>query len=568
MPFAAHRLGKFSFLPYLLLLIVVAGVLGSGYWFWQAYEFSRAFRALKAERYEEAMSRTERLMAFGPDKRRAEVIHVRALIELDLENAREELDELLAGGGVREHPEVGLAYLRLRLETNDLAGVDQYLDDWAASLADQPDYYLMRAKIRASQKRWPDVMASLDQLLAIDPQNAEALLLRAQLLLAEGNRAAAIQAKANLRQAADDKAETGLAALHLLATHPLIPLFDNDREWLAYTLNKHRQANVVSRLLAATQQLQLTPKKRDDIIAEAVRKEAAKDPRKVAEWLMSVGAYPQLIQFLKSPMAVGIADDPRFGKALDAFVLNSEISKASELLSSAGGDFNEVRRATLRAHVAAVDDKGPPTEWREAFQLAQDASATMELLSLANLAYANGWMELAQEAMDAAIGSTSDIETQVWLYNLYLLAAASQGKTAEALELARRSLAVKPDDHAMQNNYYYLAALLDAEPEADPHRMGPMLSDHPASIYLSTYAFTLWKAGLTEEARNQFAQMDRRYLSVPSCRLVGGLLALSAGDYEQAHVYLDGLNVNQLMPEEAKLYAQAKKTLSEQAPQL
>lgn len=570
MPYAPHRLGKMSWLPYAILLICVAGALGAGYWVWQAYEFSRAFRALKAERYEEVLPHTERLIAFGPDKRRAEVIQVRALIELDLEGARAELDNLLADGGVREHPEVGLAYLRLRLESDDLEDIDEYLDEWEASLAAQPEYHLIRAKIRQKQQRWSECYMSLEQLLAVDPSNAEGLLLKSKLLLAQSDPTSAIQAKANLRQAAEEGGPAKLEALHLMAGHPMIPLFENDREWLMHSLRQHRRATSTSRLLADTQEIILKPGKRDAIIADAIVREGMKDPRQLAQWLMAQGAYPQLIKFLQSPAAEGLGEE-RWAAELSASMLSQDAENLDRLLAEEGKEVNEVSRATLLAHAnaSATNPTAEPTpQWRQAFAMAQEANASNELTSLAQLALSMRWLEEAELAFEAALNASDNQALKIRIFNLYLMTAIMQGNTEKGLEITRRSLALKPDDDGMLNNRYYLEALLNTQPDADPHRMSDLIERNPGSVFLSTYAFLLWQAGLQEEAREQFAQMERRYWQTPSCRIVGGLIAIDDEQYDLARRFLDGIDSSQLIPEEAALLAQARQQLDKHQPEL
>jgi len=566
MPYVPQRLGKFFWAPYAIILIAVAAALGVGYWIWQAREFSQAFRLLKAGQYEEVIPRTERLIAYGPDKRRAQVIQVRALIELDLEGAREELDALLAGGGVREHPEVGLAYLRLRMESDDLEGIDDYLERWEASLADQPEFHLYRARIYQKQKRWDQVMHSLEQLLAIDPNNAEGLLMRGRLLLSQDNRAAAIQAKAFLREAAAERSKIGLRALHELASNPLIPLFDNDREWLMIALRKHRNALPLSRLLADNQQIILEPDNRDAIIADAIAREGMDTPELLAQWLMSQGAYEQLLRYLNSPASGQLSEEQRWRAQLRVHLQNKDTNSANAMLKQEDRPVSDVQHATLMAFVnSSIVEQGsePTAEWRQAFELAKEEGAANELLSLGQLAMSKRWMDEADACLDLVIEESDDADLQLRAYNLAILRQIIAGQTAEALALTRQATALKPDNDPMRNNQYYLEGLLNDPADADPDRIAELVGRHPNSVFHSTYAFLLWKAGRTKEAQQQLQQMDRKFFSVPSCRLGGALIALDLGQYQQAARFLQGLQPASLMPEEKELYAEAQAQLTQ-----
>lgn len=567
MRYASTRLGNWSWLPYATILFAFLGMLGGGYWVWQQYEFSRAFRELKAGDYESVIPRTERLIAFGPDKDRARVIQVRALIELDLEGAREELDELMSKGGAREHPEVGLAYLRLRLDSKDLEGIDKNLQDWQASLADNPDFLLIQAKIRLEQKETTAAFNSLEQLLALDPKNEEALLMRGKILLTGNNRAQAIQAKANLRAASKAWGDTGYDALVTLATHPAIPLFDNDREWLMERLRQNRKQTPLSRLLADSQQLILEPAKRQEIIAAAINREGPQDPELVAQWLMANGAYEQLKAFLQSNAASGLDGKGRWGAQMRASLLSGDFDGAMRLLNESDQPVDAVRRATLLAFIElgqqAAPSPTPTDQWKAAYEMAMDARAAHELFSLGQLAMRMKWEDAAVSAFAAAIEFTDNDREKVAWIPYQLANFTMQGKTQEMLKLVRRSLELNPDDIAMLNNLYYLEALTDAAPGADPHRILPLVQKVPNSIMHSTYAFLLWKDSQLDAAYEQFRLLDSKYYTVPSVRLGGGLILVDRGDYVGAEKLMKPINPEQLMPEERTLFQQAETKLAQ-----
>ncbi|MBK1857430.1 hypothetical protein [Cerasicoccus arenae] len=554
-----------SWLPFVLLLLVLVGLLGSGYWIWQGYEFSRAFRLLKAGQYAEVIPHTERLIAFGPDKMRARVIQVRALIEIDAKGSIEELTTLLAQGSAKDHPEIGLAFLQLQLDADRLDGVDEVLQELRTKQAANPEFLLLQAKIQIRREEQREAFSTLEQLLSVDSQNEEALLLRGQLLLRQNNRAADIQAKSNLRQASKHKGEVGMSALLTLAASPGIPLFDSDREWLMRRIREHSRGTPISRLLADTQQLNLEPGKRAAIIAEAIRREGAKEPELVAKWLLSNSAYAELLVFLQSPASGQLDETGRWSAQLMAYMQSNDLENASRLLNRADQPISEARRTTLLAFIGSGQDTANSKQatqlWRDAYAQAEEDGAFNELLALGQLALRKGWQEEAAACLKTAIAAAKNSREELAAIPLYLAALTMQGKTADALVVVHRSLELSPDDVGMLNNQYYLEALLDDPADADPHRIAPLVEQSPASVMRSTYSFLLWKAGLLDQAQEQFDLLNKQYLSIGSCRLGGLLIAVDQKDYPAAANLMKGLDPAVLMPEEAVLYDQAKSVL-------
>ena len=78
------------------------------------------------------------------------------------------------------------------------------------------------------------------------------------------------------------------------------------------------------------------------------------------------------------------------------------------------------------------------------------------------------------------------------------------------------------------------------------------------SFYAATYAYSLYVQGKKAEALKVMQQLKPEELDRPSTAGYYGLMLKAAGDNAKAAIYLEKAAKAQLLPEEKKLFAQAK----------
>ncbi|WP_309399865.1 tetratricopeptide repeat protein [Cerasicoccus maritimus] len=551
-----------SWLPVTLLVAVIAGVIGAGYWFWQHRELNLARTALEKKEYQQAIAHADLVIAFGWEKSAAQELRSLAFLKLTPEAA---LETLAAADKSTITPELGLAYLRQSLKDRKFDRVESIYEALGPTLGGEPEYLFLQAQIEFLRNHTKQAMESLDRLLAIDPKHTGALLLKGQYLLAQPTPLASLQAKSFLRRAGSSHSEEGFKALILLGSRFDIPMFENDREWLLQSLDEHAKQTPLSRIVIATQQLILTPDQRDTIIQNTVQSEGVAEPDLVANWLLSIGAYDAMLKFINSPAAAPLQADQRWRAQFQALIGQGQVDEAVAVLNEEARDLDQLKRATLLAHIESsrqVSDT-PTQAWRHAYQIAEKQQAYDELMSLAGLSFRLGWINESITATQAALQTAEEKGQKSRALNQLFIIHATQRQTQEALDAINQYLALQPDNHAMRNNALYLDALLATPSQEKLDQMQALVEEHPNSIYPASYAFMLWKVGQLDAAEHQLEHLNRRYLKVASCRLSNALVALDRQDRQTAEAMLNSMSANQLLPEEKLLFEQASERVSQ-----
>ena len=111
----------------------------------------------------------------------------------------------------------------------------------------------------------------------------------------------------------------------------------------------------------------------------------------------------------------------------------------------------------------------------------------------------------------------------------------------------------------MKNNLAMTALLLDAQ-ELKPYDLArEVYQKSPTNAsYVSTYAFSLYLQGKNAEALKVMQTLKPQQLQNPSIAGYYGLILKATGDRARARTYLDWAAKAQLLPEEKKLFDQAK----------
>jgi predicted Zn-dependent protease len=133
------------------------------------------------------------------------------------------------------------------------------------------------------------------------------------------------------------------------------------------------------------------------------------------------------------------------------------------------------------------------------------------------------------------------------------------GRTRPLLNLFTLQSKRKPADLSLKNNLAMTALLLDAQ-ELKPHDLARQVYDqNPTNAaYASTYAFSLHLKNQNPEALKVMKQLPPKALEDPAIAGYYGLVLNATGDRANAVTYLNWAFKSTLLPEEKKLFEQAR----------
>ncbi len=559
------NMGRMAWLPPALLVLLLVLALSGGYYGWHRFEVSRAWGALEEEDYGKVIRHSDRLIAFGYDRDRARWFRAMALAEVDAEQAMAELRAIADAEGGEFDPAASLRLAELMLADNRFDELGDFLDQFPDSSRPNARYLILRAKLQMAEGDYSGAYRTVRGLLLLDPDHPEGNLAQALLLVNAEGPVNGVQAKVSLRRAARSDSEDGLDALILLATDSRLPVFPEDRQWLAGRLREHPGASSRARIIAATQDLLVGSEPSEVIVRRTIAQEGAPAPELVANWLLQIGDSAALIGFLTTGDGLDLPLEPRSNLLLQAYLRQDDFAAVRELLLDAEEVFPDPLRTSLIAYADAVltpdAGAGPTSEWRRAVTLMRDQGDVEGAFALANLAKERGWLDDAREAYEWSLGATED-PAQTLAILRQLAVVFDLRKDAEGLLGVNRRIArLDPDDDGARKNVYYLETLLDGAPNAPPERFENLVERHPGSPVHSGYAFALWKDGEFERASEQFRLLDERFLEASGSRLVGALVALDNRDWAGARQLFAGIDPEDLLPEEARLFEELSSRL-------
>ena len=558
MIFERWNMGRFAWLPSVLVILTILIMIAGSYYVWHRWEYSRAFNTLAEENYEAALKHSDRLIAFGYDKDRARRFRALALAEIDPEQGIVELRELVNEADGEFQPDLHLRLAELLRETNQADELEELLETFPDGQSTNPRFLILKAALQIAEDNPSGAYQTLQDLLTLAPQHPEANLLQAQLLLSSSALTEKALAKVNLLKAAESMSDYGLQALVILSTDPRVPIFTDDRELLAEQLRKHPESTAQIRMLAATQELLSRPDDPEAVVERAIFEEGEKNKKLVANWLLQIGAPQRAVEFLTTGAGSRLPATINAELKLNAYLALNDFAAIRELMAAQGDVLPEDLRnsvvAVTNAVLAASDSGDPTPEWQEAYDLMREQENLGVVLMLADLAAQRGWIDVAQEAFEWSLEMSENPAQKLRIANILVRASAANKDSAGMLKASRQILAIDPNDVSAKNNQYYLEALLEDPPDADPDRFRELVERFPGQIFHSSYAFALWKNGDLEQAAAEHDLLDERHLENSSVSLVGSLIAFDTGNLAEARDLFDRVDPDNLLPEEAALY--------------
>jgi hypothetical protein len=197
---------------------------------------------------------------------------------------------------------------------------------------------------------------------------------------------------------------------------------------------------------------------------------------------------------------------------------------------------------------------GAKAEWELALKAANSQKAS--LLMLQRLAAQWNWQSEAEDLLWTIVNRYPE---EKWASQSLTRVLYTGGRTRPLMMLFSQEVKRTPSDLSARNNLAITALLLDAK-EMKPHELArEVYQQAPTNAsFASTYAFSLYVQEKNAEALKVMQQLKPQDLGGPSVAGYYGLILKASGDLERAKSYLETAAKAQLLPEERKLFEQAK----------
>jgi hypothetical protein len=194
------------------------------------------------------------------------------------------------------------------------------------------------------------------------------------------------------------------------------------------------------------------------------------------------------------------------------------------------------------------------TEWEQALKSANDQKQSLVML----LRLAAQW-KWVNEGEDLLWTIATRYPQEKWATQALTQTLFMGGQTRSLMQLFKQELKGAPSNLGVKNNLAMIALLLDVK-ELKPHDLAREVYQQASTnaSFVATYAFSLYLQGKSVEALKVMQQLKPKDLEKPSIAGYYGLILKATGSGAKARAYFDRTSKAVLLPEERKLFAQAK----------
>jgi predicted Zn-dependent protease len=297
----------------------------------------------------------------------------------------------------------------------------------------------------------------------------------------------------------------------------------------------------------------------------AFQTEAGAQPARIYElgtWLMANASPLEALNWLQKLPSATQSNQTVALLIAECRVVSKEWGKLYDTIEGQNWAELEFLRHAFKARALRGRDLagGAKSEWELALKIANGQRTVAEqihaLKTLLQLAAAWNWESEGEELLWSIVNRYPN---EKWAFNALNRALIVNGRTRPLMQLYTQELKRSPSDLAMKNNLAMTALLLDAK-ELKPHDLArDVYQKVPTnSAFASTYAFSLHLQEKNNEALKVMQTLQPKELQNPSIAGYYGLFLKTAGDKAKAIAYLGWAARAPMLPEERKLFEEAK----------
>ena len=242
----------------------------------------------------------------------------------------------------------------------------------------------------------------------------------------------------------------------------------------------------------------------------------------VPEWVDTLPAET----ITKPPVCIAVADALARGSAWAR--LRDTVEKAS------WEKLDHLRHAYLsRALEGLDDDGGASTAWNRAIESAQTQPSALELLARETMKW--GWKQRSEELLWKL---TARPPSPRWAVDALWASGLKRQDPAMLFKVSKLILEAEPKNMVVRNHFISLALLTGQESEG-PHALAEAhYKEHPDNVGVaSTYGFSLFQQGRSEEAVAVMATFPKEQLRSPALAFYQGIFLAGAGRPEEGEEF-------------------------------
>ena len=437
--------------------------------------------------------------------------------------------------------------------TNALGGVDQAGQSTVA-------YHNVAGAVAAAANQSALAEAQFLEAAMLDPQNQSVQLNLAVVRLHGTNLAAITEARDSLKQLSSYATNSFLRcqALRELAFDALRHRQGDQALGLSKQLLQETNSTFKDRLLRldvlqATQPAGFRP------ALTAFEREAGSDPGKIYElatWQMTKSSPQDALTWLRT-----LPSNTQTNQSVELLVadcctlLRDWRGLQSSIARQNWAELEFVRHAFLSRALRGQElTDSAKAEWEQALKAANGQKGS--LVMLLRLAAQWNWQSEGEDILWTIINRYPG---EQWAIQTLGQAMYAGGRTRSLMQLYSQESKRVPSDLSAKNNLAMTGLLLDAQ-EIKPYDLArEVYQKSPTNAsYVSTYAFSLYLQGKNAEALKVIKTLKPQELQDPSIAGYYGLILKATGDRARARAYLDWTVKARLLPEEKKLFDNAK----------
>jgi predicted Zn-dependent protease len=437
--------------------------------------------------------------------------------------------------------------------TNTLGGVDPAGRKTMA-------YHNVAGAVAATTGQSALAEAHFLEALRLDPENSEVQLNLAVVRLHTTNETSVTEARAALKYLSASATNSFLRcqALRDLALDALQHRQRDEALALSKQLLQETNSLFADRLLRLEVLQQIQPAGFKPALV-SFEKEAANDSAKISQlatWQMANLSPTDALTWLRTLPATEQTNQVVEVIGAECYTMLKDwhgLQSATELQN--WGELDFVRHAFLSRSLRGLDlMDSSKAEWELALQGANGQKQGLAMLL--RLAAQWNWQSEAEEILWAIVNRYPGEESAVRGLTEALYAG---GRTRSLMQLFTQESKRDPNSLSAKNNLAMTALLLNAM-EIKPYDLAREVyqSSPTNASFVSTYAFSLYLQGKNADALKLFQSLPAHDLQNPSISGYYGLVLKATGDSTSAKAFLNWANRGLLLPEEKKLFADAK----------